>query len=431
MVMLKKSMRVLHPIVLGMLCSLVPAVITAQEPGSDNGAAESPAAAEQPAEPPAAAERPAESPAVAEQPAEPPAAAEQPSAEAEEPAAEAGAAQQAFDAAFTEWKDLLKKLRELKSEYGNADPDRADQIRTEWEQAIASGEQLLDKVRSSAQAAYSANPQPGSELEEFLISLAGDDANRDDYEPAAELAQTLLDSGCDRKELYQAAGIAMLATNQFEKADELLNKAADAGTLNDVGRKYLGDLADYKKFWETEKKLREQEAAADDLPRVKLTTSKGDIVIELFENEAPETVGNFVSLVESGFYDGLTFHRVLPGFMAQGGCPSGDGTGGPGYKIYCECYKDNHRKHFRGSLSMAHAGRDTGGSQFFLTFLPTPHLNGMHTVFGRVIEGFDVLARLKRIDPSAGGGDKPEPDRILKAEVVRKRDHEYKPHKVE
>ena len=143
----------------------------------------------------------------------------------------------------------------------------------------------------------------------------------------------------------------------------------------------------------------------------------------------PGTVGNFISLVERAFYDDLTFHRVLPGFMAQGGCPVGDGSGDPGYKIYCELDKDNYRKHFRGSLSMAHAGRDTGGSQFFLTFLPTPFLNGKHTVFGRVIEGLDVLAKIQRRDPSSTE-PLPEPDRIIKAVVVRKRDHEYAPKKV-
>ena len=104
--------------------------------------------------------------------------------------------------------------------------------------------------------------------------------------------------------------------------------------------------------------------------------------------------------MEKKFYDGLTFHRVIPGFMAQGGDPKGDGTGGPGYTIPDECYQENHRNHFRGSLSMANTGqRDTGGSQFFLTFVPTAHLDGKHTVFGRVIEGMDVLAKLQRCEP--------------------------------
>ena len=139
-------------------------------------------------------------------------------------------------------------------------------------------------------------------------------------------------------------------------------------------------------------------------------------------------MANFIHLVEQKFYDGLTFHRVLANFMVQGGCPDGTGAGGPGYKIYCECHQQNHRKHFRGTLSMAHAGRDTGGSQFFLTLRPTPHLNGRHTAFGRVIEGIDVLADLQKIDPNRGSSA--APDTLVKATVVRKRNHEYQPTKV-
>ena len=121
------------------------------------------------------------------------------------------------------------------------------------------------------------------------------------------------------------------------------------------------------------------------------------IVIELFPNEAPGTVGNFEKLAKEGFYDGLTFHRVIQGFVAQGGCPNGTGTGGPGYTIKCETGGNPH-KHVAGSLSMAHAGKDTGGSQFFLVHEPQPHLNGVHTVFGQVIEGLDTVLRIKQGD---------------------------------
>jgi cyclophilin family peptidyl-prolyl cis-trans isomerase len=135
-------------------------------------------------------------------------------------------------------------------------------------------------------------------------------------------------------------------------------------------------------------------------------------------------VANFITLVEKKFYDGLVFHRVLPHFMAQGGDPNGDGSGGPGYEIPDECHQPNARMHFRGSLSMAKtAAPDTGGSQFFLTFIPTAHLNGQHTVFGRVVEGLDVLDRLQRRNPESATS--PEPDKIVKAEVLRKRDHAY------
>ncbi|PLY11907.1 MAG: peptidylprolyl isomerase [Sulfurimonas sp.] len=139
------------------------------------------------------------------------------------------------------------------------------------------------------------------------------------------------------------------------------------------------------------KKLRRYELSAEEINKfqwAKIATSKGDIWIKLLPEEAPNTVANFAHLAESGFYNGLNFHRVIPGFMAQGGCPHGTGTGGPDWAIPCETDK-NITKHKRGALSMAHAGPNTGGSQFFITFVPTPHLDGVHTVFG-VIEEDDA-----------------------------------------
>lgn len=127
-----------------------------------------------------------------------------------------------------------------------------------------------------------------------------------------------------------------------------------------------------------------------------ITMATGEQVkIELFEKDAPNTVANFEKLANSGFYDGLTFHRVIPGFVAQGGCPRGNGTGGPGYTINCEI---NPNKHERGALSMAHAGRNTGGSQFFIVYKPQPHLDGEHTVFGKVIEGMEHVDAFKGHD---------------------------------
>lgn len=112
------------------------------------------------------------------------------------------------------------------------------------------------------------------------------------------------------------------------------------------------------------------------------------IEFELYPNEAPGTVANFEKLANEHFYDGLTFHRVIPGFVSQGGCPIGNGTGNAGYTIKCETAGNPH-KHVEGSLSMAHAGRDTGSSQFFIVHEPQPHLNGVHTVFGQVTSGIE------------------------------------------
>lgn len=409
---------------------LISAQVNAQEGGGEAAEpapaaekAETPKPEAKPAEPEPPAKEAAKSEPAAEKPA--PATPAKTSTTAEAKPAAAGT----FDEKFAEWKDVLKQLRKLQADYRTVEPNQVAEIESQWDQLIAKGEALIPELRETGKQTYLAAPNENDELAGFLVKLVADDVSRDDCEAALELAGLLLDNGCEKKELYEPAGMAAFGTNNFDKAEEYLKKAKDENKISDTAKGFLDKMDDCKENWKVEQELRRKEAEADDLPRVKLTTTKGDIVLELFENEAPDTVGNFVSLVEKGFYDGLTFHRVLRGFMAQGGCPKGDGTAGPGYRIYCECYKDNYRKHFRGSLSMAHAGRDTGGSQFFLTFRPTPHLDGLHTVFGRVIEGMDVLGRLQLIDPDAPG-PKPTPDRIVKAEVIRKRDHEYKPNKV-
>src|SRR5690554_1047366 len=130
-----------------------------------------------------------------------------------------------------------------------------------------------------------------------------------------------------------------------------------------------------------------------------IKTEKGDMTVEFYEKDAPKTVENFTTLAKKGFYDGLTFHRVIPDFVIQGGCPDGTGMGGPGYKIDCELDGEN-QYHDRGVLSMAHAGRNTGGSQFFICHSRnnTAHLDRNHTCFGRVVEGLDVIDKIRQND---------------------------------
>jgi peptidyl-prolyl cis-trans isomerase B (cyclophilin B) len=148
------------------------------------------------------------------------------------------------------------------------------------------------------------------------------------------------------------------------------------------------------------------------MTKVRFETTKGEILAELFDDDAPNTVANFVGLasgtkewvdpktrekVKRPFYDGLSFHRVVPNFVIQGGCPVGNGTGGPGYKIKCET-DGKKQVHKRGSLSMAHAGKDTGGSQFFICHTPQPHLDRKHTVFGQVTSGLEVVDKIQAGD---------------------------------
>jgi cyclophilin family peptidyl-prolyl cis-trans isomerase len=143
----------------------------------------------------------------------------------------------------------------------------------------------------------------------------------------------------------------------------------------------------------------------------KFETSKGDFTIELFEDKAPNTTKNFIDLVNKKFYDGLIFHRVIDGFMIQGGDPKGNGTGGPGYTIKDE-FNPDLKHDSAGIISMANAGPDTGGSQFFITLAPTPWLNNKHAVFGKVTTGLDVVQAIGKV--KTGANDKPMEDVVIK-----------------
>ena len=143
-------------------------------------------------------------------------------------------------------------------------------------------------------------------------------------------------------------------------------------------------------------------------------TERGDIVVELYADRVPLTVENFVNLARAGFYDGTTFHRVIGGFMAQGGDPTGTGTGGPGYQFGDE-FHPTLRHDGAGVLSMANAGPGTNGSQFFLTYGPTPHLDNKHSVFGKITEGMDVLNSIRERDPQR---DRQPGDRIDTIEIT-------------
>ncbi len=363
---------------------------------------------------------------------------------------------QAANAEFTrvndEWKAAFENIRAVQIEYQTATAAEQQQLRDKYAQLLPVVRAKAEELIAAAEKAYTAAPNADREIMKLLLLVVPDLVADDRYEDAYRIAKLLIEgqaAATEHKELYLFAGVSAYEIEKYDDAERYFRTADERGALSPE----LEDADQWKQLvyramdsrsqlptarlqWETESAIRAKEAQADDLPRVRLQTTAGDIVLELFENEAPNTVANFISLVEKGFYDGTPFHRVLAGFMAQGGDPTGTGTGGPGYRIECECYAENARHHFRGSLSMAHTvQRDTGGSQFFMTFVRTPSLdekadeNGNpkapHTVFGRVIQGMDVLSQIERIDPEKPNGR--TPDRIIAATVLRKRPHEYVP----
>ena len=334
-------------------------------------------------------------------------------------------AKQNFTKSQQELKRLIGELAALQAEYQQPGADK-QQIEARFNAARDEARVAAASLEASATAVVLAEPNNEAAVQVVRDVIQGAMAS-DDARKALAVAETLRKAGAADGPTLLAGATAAMTVSKLDEATEFVKAAAAAGVDADKIESLERAIAAERPKVEAEMAKRAAEAEADDLPRVKIETTKGTIVVELFENEAANTVANFISLVEQHFYDGTPFHRVIPQFMAQGGDPTGTGTGGPGYAIACECETPGARKHFLGSLSMAHAGKNTGGSQFFLTFRPTEHLDGRHTVFGRVIEGFDVLPKLQRTEGERAGG---EPDRILKAEVLRKRDHEYVPDKL-
>lgn len=224
---------------------------------------------------------------------------------------------------------------------------------------------------------------------------------------------------------------SLFADHRFEEAISVLESIPDnvpeqKRRFKEAAEASLVDLRQYLDYWQLEQEIRASEEEANDLPRAEIITTRGLIVVELFENEAPNTVANFIALSEEKFYSGTRFHNVLPNLLAQAGDPFskpgatgilGDGT--PGYYIRDEHFAENHRKHFAGSLAMAKSPiPNTAGCQFYFTHTPLPMFNGKNTVFGRILSGLNT-ARLMQQD-----------DRIEVINIVRKRDHDYIPEKL-
>ncbi len=300
-----------------------------------------------------------------------------------------------------EWKGVELDLKAKEAEWtAETNVEKKNQLRDEYAELVANGEAIISSMREVATKMVVENPKDTETLK-ALLSIMLNDARFGRESEVMTVGQQLTDAGINPGYFEFLAKDQKYPIPTREMFEELV--------------------------------IRQREAKADDLPRVELDTSQGKIVLELFENQAPNTVANFISLVESKYYDGLKFHRVMDGFMAQGGCPKGDGSGGPGYNINCECAIPEARRHFTGSLAMAHGGPNTGGSQFYMAFsqIETKVLDGKHTVFGRVIDGLDVLDKLTR---TRDANDIPIPDTVADtiktATVVRKREHEYVPVKV-
>ena len=316
-------------------------------------------------------------------------------------------------------RPIIQQLRERLDAYAlnhprDPRPLAASMTLSTWLQETDSADALMEKLlqlvpdNTFIVLQWARRLQAQSRYDEAITML-----ERAKWDRSSDALTALMLAGC-----YQSE-------NRFNDAITVITELSEESTSSDPSLKNRVETAlqantKLKDLWELEQDLRRKEAADNDLPRIEFLTSQGRIVVELFENEAPNTVANFITLVEAGFYDEMPFHRIVSDFMSQVGDPrsreSSNATGDDaGYRIPDEHLTEPYRKHFAGSVSMANKSTpNSGGSQFFFNHKPTQWLNGKHTVFGRILEGLDVARRVKQ-----------DTDKIIQARVLRKRSHDY------
>ncbi len=313
-----------------------------------------------------------------------------------------------------------------------------------------SGDLAVAKVLAAAETAYVAEPT-NKEVENYLLVVAVKSLQNNLIEDAARISILLLEHGFDPKILASVAGRSSLELGDVDNAIKYLTLAEESGvTLSRVSSGYLKSIDKFRSVLDGEMQLRAQEAEADDLPRVLLQTTRGDIVIELFENELPNAVANFIFLVEQNFYNDMAFFQVRPSYFSASGCPNDNGTGTAGYTILKEAYhnlftnieslrpaeawdeeamyRGHERHHTRGTVSMLALDPWTFGSQFMICqrFSTMTSADATHMAVGRVIQGMDIATKLMTINPRLAPKNV-ETDRLIRATVIRKRDHLYRP----
>ncbi len=342
---------------------------------------------------------------------------------------------QEYRAAITDLRQVLKSSRKVYVEYYVAKKDEPEKYLMQW---LAVGEEVhkkMDRVRESMIKLYIANSGRYRALGDALYFMANKDANEDRPETSMQIYEALIEAGYEAPGLFEKASRAAYASNQFAKAALYLRRSIAFGAPIDQSLPLGIEMLEQQ--WQEELNRRRREEAANDLPRVEFITTKGVIEVELFEDDFPETVNNFIYLVEHNYYDAKPLFRVERHAMAQTGCERGDGTGTPGYTIKGEFTPGRSRGHFRGSIGLALsidektriADPNSGSGQFYFCLSPMPQNDGQYCVFGRITKGIETLGFFNPVDMTqkeqrnAGG----TADSIVRARVVRKRDHEYKP----
>lgn len=333
-----------------------------------------------------------------------------------------------------EWKDIIIELYLLRQEYSLAPTfDESNRIREKYEQTKEAGNRKIRELKIAAAQAYREKPRTTAEYHEFLVnSLAFDMEQTEDQEIAYIMAQALASQPITRTDVARRVGMSFFLHNEFEKAEKLLKSAQSGNDESaNVLQHYVDLIPRMKKIWEDEVKKRARDKETG-LPRAIVETTRGRFVIELFENDAPNTVANFVKLAQSGFYDDLDFFTVIPYQFAVTGSPSNDLQGSPGYVLKNEAIDPAKRRgNFRGSVCVPalNEGAEIAGSIFMITFAPYSEANTpKYCNFGRVIEGIEVVDSLTRsMTPDNQPIEDYKPDKIKSIKIENLKDHPYEP----
>lgn len=335
---------------------------------------------------------------------------------------------QAFQEALENWRESAKELRKLIG--AKSTTSSPEEQRKKVDAAAHRSDSRLDTLIVKAKAAYEVDPKD-HDLEIFVGYVTNLIGAFDRLEESLELALLLDKHGVETADLYNFIARTALETSDFDMAKKYWAKSQALGKLDDEGKQYLEKVEEWRPRLDKEMARRQEEAKADDNPRILFRTTRGDFVVELYEDDFPNTVNNFVYLVGQEFFYNLPFFRVVSGFGVTTGCPKGNGTGGPGRVLGNEAASaGKNRLHLRGTLSMVTTKEGVHGSQFFIKYrLTSGDLDTDMPVFGRVVEGMDVVSRLQRAEPFTRLKHA-SADRILETKILRKRDHDYFPETV-
>lgn len=345
--------------------------------------------------------------------------------------------QQEFEKAFTEFFRVRQQLGAALAEqedvyirYVNRE-DRTPAARKKYFENRQQVRQLMDQTYRAALDVTKTGVL-NEQLVRFIVTMVQHRIKTDYYDADTfEGAAKMLDADQNMQFLFSAAARSAIVVGEFDSAERLYQPLIQAEDVPEIDAIMYSNLDSYREQWNEEQRIREQDEKEDRLPRVKLETTQGDVVLELFLDQAPNTVANFVQLVESGFYDGLDFYQVIDHILALTGDPMNNGSGNSGKYIQDEHDRKDSRHAFRGSLLMAKLPTENSGefvpnsasSQFAILLLPIASASEQQTVFGRVIEGMDVVSRLRRVDPNKEkqkGEILLPADSIIEATVIRR-----------